>query len=137
MVRSPRGFGETVFVAFDLETSPFTTWAARPQLLARLLGKTVARAAGDESQSLGQVTTLGFEDLSGQLRGALDQFAGVGHPVGSVDLLAEEELHSVPSCSVDQPFMRARMPLVLVPHFADVSPVGQNRMQLAPSELRQ
>jgi hypothetical protein len=77
VVRSPRGFGETVFVAFDLETSPFTTWAARPQLLARLLGKTLARSAGDESQSLGQVTTLGFEDLSGQLRGALDQFAEV------------------------------------------------------------
>jgi hypothetical protein len=77
VVRSPRGFGETVFVAFDLETAPFTTWAARPQLLGKLLGKTVARAAQDESKSLGQVTTLGFEDLSGQLRGALDQFAEV------------------------------------------------------------
>lgn len=77
VVRSPRGFGETVFVAFELEASPFTTWAARPQLLARLFGKTVARASQDESPSLGQVTTLGFEDLSGQLRGALDQFAEV------------------------------------------------------------
>jgi len=76
-VRSPRGFGETVFVAFDLETSPLTTWAARPQLLARLFGKSAARAAQGDSQSLGQVTTLGFEDLSGQLRAALDQFAEV------------------------------------------------------------
>lgn len=77
VVRSPHGFGETVFVAFDLETSPLTTWAARPQLLARLLGKSTSRTAQGDSQSLGQVTTLGFEDLSGQLRGALDQFAEV------------------------------------------------------------
>ena len=77
VVRSPRGFGEVVFVAFDLEAAPFSTWAARPQLLARLLGKPLVRDTQSESQSLGQVTTLGFEDLSGQLRGALDQYAEV------------------------------------------------------------
>ena len=56
---------------------PLTDWAARPQLFDRLLGKPVVRGTQGDSQSLGQVTTLGFDDLAGQLRGALDQFAEV------------------------------------------------------------
>lgn len=77
VVRAPLGFGEVTFVGFDLAEAPFSTWRARPQLLERLLRG--AAPTGDDKQTsgLGQVTTLGFEDLSGQLRGALDQFVGV------------------------------------------------------------
>jgi len=79
VVRTPRGFGEIVFVAFDLDRAPISDWKARPQLLARLLGVAVETAASGEAEAdeLGAVTTLGFVDLAGQLRSALDQFTGV------------------------------------------------------------
>ncbi|MEX0978690.1 MAG: hypothetical protein WDZ48_07555, partial [Pirellulales bacterium] len=77
VVRTPHGFGEVVFVAFDLELPPLANWSARPLLLEKLLGRTSAEAVEDDSGALGAVTTLGFVDLAGQLRGALDQFAGV------------------------------------------------------------
>ncbi|MEX0679022.1 MAG: hypothetical protein WD063_18250 [Pirellulales bacterium] len=77
VVRAGRGFGEVVFVAFDLERPPFANWAARPQLLEKLLGGSVAVTDDKSAGTLGAVTTLGFVDLAGQLRGALDQFAGV------------------------------------------------------------
>lgn len=79
VVRTPHGFGEIVFVAFDLDQTPIAGWKARPELLARLLGAPVQTAGGgaDNDQVLGAVTTLGFLDLAGQLRGALDQFPGV------------------------------------------------------------
>ncbi len=77
VVRTPRGFGQIVFVAFDLDRPPLDTWVARPQLIERILGRSSARMADETSGMLGAVTTLGFVDLSGQLRGALDQFPGV------------------------------------------------------------
>jgi hypothetical protein len=77
VVRRARGFGEVVFVAFDLERPPFADWAARPQLFEKLLKRKADDTASPESGGLGAVTTLGFVDLAGQLRGALDQFAGV------------------------------------------------------------
>jgi hypothetical protein len=77
VVRAPHGFGEVLFVAVDLEQAPFARWPARASLLEKLLGKSASRAAKNDSPTLGQVTTLGFEDLTGQLRGALDQFSDV------------------------------------------------------------
>lgn len=77
VVRASRGFGEIVFVAADLDRPPLSTWTARTQFIEKLL-RTAKAPAADESQgTLGQVTTLGFVDMAGQLRGALDQFAGV------------------------------------------------------------
>jgi len=79
VVRTPHGFGEIVFVAFDLDQVPIADWKARPQLFSRLLGVAVDSTGSGASQAdpLGAVTTLGFIDLAGQLRSALDQFPGV------------------------------------------------------------
>ncbi len=79
VVHSPHGFGEVVLVAFDIDQTPIAEWKARPQLLGRLLSIRYQTGgnAEDEGGSLGAVTTLGFVDLAGQLRGALDQFSGV------------------------------------------------------------
>jgi hypothetical protein len=77
VVRTPHGFGEVVFVAFDLDRPPIATWLAQPQLMQKLLGGTILKTADTETGMLGEVTTLGFVDLAGQLRGALDQFPGV------------------------------------------------------------
>jgi hypothetical protein len=77
VVRGARGFGEVAFAAFDLERPPFADWAARPQLFEKLLNRKSDDDASPESGGLGAVSTLGFVDLAGQLRGALDQFSGV------------------------------------------------------------
>jgi len=77
VVRTPHGFGEVVFVAFDLESPALVQWPARAQLFDKLLRKGRAQISESETGMLGQVTTLGFVDLSGQLRGALDQIQGV------------------------------------------------------------
>jgi hypothetical protein len=76
VVRTPRGFGQVVFVAFDLDRAPFAGWAARPQLVDKLL-RGVRPAEHAESAGLGAVASLGYVDLAGQLRAALDQFDGV------------------------------------------------------------
>jgi hypothetical protein len=76
VVRTQHGLGQITYAAFDLAQPPFATWAARNQLLNKLL-EVPSGYAREEASGLGQVTTLGFNDLAGQLRGALDQFAGV------------------------------------------------------------
>lgn len=77
VVRSPLGFGEVVFLAFDMGEPPFAGWRARPLLVDRVLRRAAVPDSTKATGAIGQVTTLGFEDLTGQLRGALDQFAGV------------------------------------------------------------
>jgi hypothetical protein len=76
-VRWPRGFGQIVFVACDLERAPIATWPGRLSLADQLLGRSAFGTGRTEEVAGGEVSTLGFVDLSGQLRGALDQFAGV------------------------------------------------------------
>ncbi|HEV3136899.1 MAG TPA: hypothetical protein VGZ26_03325, partial [Pirellulales bacterium] len=77
VVRAPHGFGEVVFIAVDLDRPPLVNWAAKMQLFNKLLQRVKSAASDSDSGTLGQVTTLGFRDLAGQLKGALDQFAGV------------------------------------------------------------
>ncbi len=74
----PFGFGDITYVALDLDQPPLAGWPARPRLLARLLQ---TQSDEDDSrrgdQRMGQMVHVGFNDLSGQLRAALDQFPGV------------------------------------------------------------
>jgi hypothetical protein len=75
VIRTPSGFGEVTFVTFDLGGERFAKWAGRPRFVAELLreGKTERR-----EQSGGAAgAKLGYTDLTGQLRAALDQFPGV------------------------------------------------------------
>jgi len=79
VVRTPRAFGEVVFVAVDLDQPPLANWKGRAAFLNALLGRPSRHT--DATQSLaddaGAVSQLGITDLSGQLRQALDQFPGV------------------------------------------------------------
>jgi len=78
VVTYPVGFGQAVFVAVDIDEGPVAAWPGRSRFLAKLLQSD--RSSQTEStsrESQGQVTHLGFDDLSGQLRSALDQFPGV------------------------------------------------------------
>ena len=75
VVRAPRGFGQIVFFAGDLDRQPLSQWRDRPRFLGVLLE--LAAADGGESGEHAAIMHYGFDDLAGQLRSALDQFSGV------------------------------------------------------------
>jgi len=75
VVRAARGFGQIVFLATDLDQPPLDRWNDRGLLVARLLGW--ASAEGDDGEGRVKIMHYGFTDIAGQLRSALDQFAGV------------------------------------------------------------
>lgn len=78
VVRSPFGLGEVVFVALNLDQTPLAGWSGRGALVNRLLRKTPIVASSSGATATGSnAQHLGFDDLTGQLRGALDQFSGV------------------------------------------------------------
>lgn len=77
VVRTPHGFGQVVFVPLDLDRPPFAQWSSQGQFVAKLLGQTTARGETASAAVNQQVNWLGITDLSGQLRGALDQFPGI------------------------------------------------------------
>jgi hypothetical protein len=77
VVRAPFGLGEVVFVGLDLDHPGLAKWAGRPRLLAALLSAGHGRTEQDQGETRRSVTHLGYEDLVGQLRAALDQFPGV------------------------------------------------------------
>jgi hypothetical protein len=74
VIRSPRGLGQIVFVAADLDRGPLREWSDRPLLLAALLGLPVNVQANDATDTS---ASYGYSDLAGQLRSALDQPRGV------------------------------------------------------------
>ena len=76
VVRAPYGLGEVVFVAADLDRPPFANWSAREQMLGKLLGKPDG-LSGEAGEDTTATSTFGYTDISGQLRGALEQFEGV------------------------------------------------------------
>jgi hypothetical protein len=79
IVRHTVGLGRVVFVAFDLEKPPFAGWPDQSRLVAQLmdllLDPPLERIAG--TGDIGPVAHMGYTDLVGQLRHALDQFPGV------------------------------------------------------------
>jgi hypothetical protein len=75
VVRCSRGFGEIVFAAVELDDPTLRAWRDRGQFVRRLLGA-ADRLAGGPSESAA-VLHYGFDDLSGQLRSALDQYPDV------------------------------------------------------------
>ena len=78
VIRSSHGFGQVVFVAVDLDQFPLSEWTGRARLLGRLLEVTVGPVPNDDTdRQYDQLTQIGFDDLIGQLRGALDQFSSV------------------------------------------------------------
>ena len=77
VIRTPHGLGEVVFVAADLDRPPFVKWPARNTLLEKLIGKPKPKTAESQQANASSASTLGYSDLSGQLRSALEQFEGV------------------------------------------------------------
>jgi len=76
IVRSAHGLGEVVFVALDLDRAPLADWADRGDLVRLLLDRE-APPQDDEETGMAYGYGYGYQDLTGQLRGTLDQFEGV------------------------------------------------------------
>jgi hypothetical protein len=75
VVRTARGFGQVIFVAADLDQPPLRTWRGRSMLVARLLDMPTTPV--EQSKDDASMMHHGYSDLSGQMRSALDHFAGV------------------------------------------------------------
>ncbi len=77
VVRSVRGFGMVVYVAFDIDIPPLDQWSSTGRVLEKLIA--VGRNAGDDDDSLSgdSGNHAGYRDLSGQLRSQLEQFDSV------------------------------------------------------------
>lgn len=77
--RSAHGFGIVEFFTFDLSADPIAQWPGRDSLLRLLLEAISDRQQESRvSQQAGQSAAhLGYSDISGHLRMALDQFPGV------------------------------------------------------------
>ena len=79
VIRAPLGFGQVLYVGVDLDQPPFTQWEGRRRLLERLIrgDTTISTERRPAREGGGQLVHLGYDDLIGQLRCALDQFTGV------------------------------------------------------------
>jgi hypothetical protein len=78
VVRASHGFGQVIFVAVDLELPPLSNWQGRTYMVGRLLRDGLSGSDQPAtSRQGGRMAHVGFTDLAGQLRSALDQFTGV------------------------------------------------------------
>ncbi len=77
IVRRCVGFGDIVFVCFDLEQSLITDWKGNARLLSQLLGYKDEDVSLIKSAQSDLGTNYGFRDLSGQVRAVGEKFTGV------------------------------------------------------------
>jgi hypothetical protein len=78
VIRSWHGLGYVTFVAFDLDRPPLSNWSERSKVIAKLLQETARRVDEDSAgEKQNRVVHLGYDDMVGQLRSGLEQFAGV------------------------------------------------------------
>lgn len=77
-IRSAFGLGQVVLVTADLDQPPFSEWPGRRALVSRLLFGTERDGESELNDTGGRASHLGFDDLAGQLRAALDRFSAVG-----------------------------------------------------------
>ncbi len=78
LIRSAVGFGEVVFLAIDLARPQFETWNGTENLIAKLLLADGADQSIRDTELPGELAHLGYDDLSAQLRSALDDFSAQG-----------------------------------------------------------
>ena len=77
ILRVPVGLGSLVYMGGDLDQAPMRNWRDRSILVAKLLGVSERAVYKEQASSGNMLMQLGYNDLSGQLRSALDQFDNV------------------------------------------------------------
>lgn len=85
LVRRSYGLGTTTFFAADLAEVPISSWTGRSGLLIKMFGMDTDKT--HQVSGEGMLVQLGFSDLSGQLRSALDRFEGVRNVPFSIILI--------------------------------------------------
>ncbi len=78
-LRTATGFGSITLVTCDLDTGPLLEWKGRTRLVAALLDASLMRQPTNDrdAERKGQVSHIGFNDLAGQLRTAMEQYRDV------------------------------------------------------------
>lgn len=77
LIRKLVGFGEITFISFDLASVPLKDWSGRGELFRKLFEQLTSDEISVIEKSSSGLTSLGYDDLSGQLRFALDEFDSV------------------------------------------------------------
>jgi hypothetical protein len=77
VVRYPVGFGQVTLLTVDLDRGPIAAWRERGKLVRRLVEGPAGSEGAEHGAVRGRVSHIGFEDLIGQLRAALDSFPEV------------------------------------------------------------
>ncbi|MCA9196436.1 MAG: hypothetical protein KDA87_02820, partial [Planctomycetales bacterium] len=80
VVQGAAGLGTVVFTAFDLDDDLIANWSDQTELIAKLLSLAFVSENGsvvDVSVSQSHLARVGYADMVGQLRSAMDQFTGV------------------------------------------------------------
>jgi len=78
VLQQSHGFGQVLFVAVDLNDPRLGKWTGHGKLVRKLLVGLLGNTRDSIPESdQGQLTHLGFDDISGQLHATLDQFPGV------------------------------------------------------------
>ncbi len=78
IMRYPHGLGMVTAAMIDLDQAPLKNWESLSVVLGGVL-QIGDQDRGDDDRgnaAMGQITHIGYEDLSGQLRSALEQFKG-------------------------------------------------------------
>lgn len=75
VIRTVHGFGKIVYTGVDLERAPFANWKGKGAFVNRMLGYVSPPTQVDETRR--NYAYWGYNDLSGQLRSALDHFEGI------------------------------------------------------------
>ena len=77
LFQKPVGLGTISVLACDVTEQPVASWSAVRKLLAIALRVEQASDESAQSRNFGRLTHNGYDDLSGQLRAAMDQFGNV------------------------------------------------------------
>jgi len=78
LMRQTLGFGQVTLMTLDLEQPEFTHWDGTRKLIERLLFGPVTNRQQKADQSGNELAHTGYDDVSGQLRAALDRFENQG-----------------------------------------------------------
>jgi hypothetical protein len=84
VVRLSAGFGDVFFIGVDLESDAFVDWDGTQNLILHCFRPDAAEAT-ESARPPGELSNLGYDDLSGQLRAALGQFDR--HQVGQLPIV--------------------------------------------------
>ena len=77
VLRSAHGLGTIIYFGGDLSEKPLKNWRDRTTLVRNIMQWNRAQERGTQVPRSGAMLQLGYNDIAGQIRSALDQFEGV------------------------------------------------------------